>query len=168
MLKSMQIIFTRDSLPEFEGDNEWSNNILPQGIAAHEVTIGSCVGNQFLINKPIGVNPGDEILEPLTITATELHETEVEVPTPLILYAHERQISSIRVHRNNKYNTSTIINVLVSTSNRSISQLLDDIETTIDIVASMCGEEFGDEDKDLGGRLTKVEGALKWNDTYLE
>lgn len=167
MLRLYQIIIPSADKLQFDAEG-WSNNILLSGqVVAHEVTIRSPEGNKFLINKALDYDPtlnGDKE-QMLTVGTMTLDSVGIQVPAPLVLYAHQKHIYSIRIHKDNVYGPSTVINALVSTDGKNLDELINDIEDAIKKVRFVYGEEYYDEYEqfntfDLGDRLRGFENIL--------
>lgn len=160
MLKLIQkVISFKPS--DFTTNDEWSDNLLPAHTVAYELTIGGDAGNKFVL---------DESKEPFIIQAAENGSA-----IPLAIYRHKAPIKSLHVHRDNTYNMSTIINILISVDEKNLDQWLDEVnslsgelEDLTKKVELMYGTAFGIEDYNLGDRLLFLEKTInpeEWNST---
>lgn len=166
MLKLIQKVITTKDILGFNDYTDWSDNILPQGTVGYEITIGSVANNQFVIDNAVN--------SPFIIQTQKMNESNIEIPLPLAIHSHIKPIKSLRIHKDNKYDSATVINILVSADEKNLDQWLDEVsilsgnlEELKAKVELMYGTAFGIEDYNLGDRLLFLENLIDlktWED----
>lgn len=143
MLKLIQKIVPSNESLNFAYNSEWSDNILPDNTVAYELTINGDAGNLFSLDKAE---------EPFVIK-----KMDNGITIPLAIYRHARPVKSLHIHRDNKYKTSTIINILISVDEKNLDQWLNEVTKLSEMVHLMYGEAFGPEDYDIGSQLNNLD-----------